>query len=196
MPRGQYDPQRARRIATAALEVVAQRGVGGLTHRAVAAAAGVPLGSTTYYSKTLDDLLETAMHEAKAQTDAELAQLSVDIATAGEVTGPLSAYLYRTVTEQFDRTVVEFELYLAALRRPQLRVLSEGWGEALAATLVDHVGAHTAMALSMLCDGLLLKSIVQHRPFDEPEILALLRSVANADPRAGPGRAAGRRADS
>ena len=182
MPRGQYDPQRAHRIAAAALDVVAERGVGGLTHRAVAAAAGVPLGSTTYYSKTLDDLLETAMREAKAQTDSELAQLSVDIAAAGEVTRPLAAYLHRTVSDQFGRTVVEFELYLAALRRPQLRVLSQGWGEALAGTLVEHVDEHTAMALSMLCDGLLLKAVVQHRPFREPEILALLRTVANADP--------------
>ena len=181
MPRGHYDPQRARRIATAALEVVAQRGVGGLTHRAVAEAAAVPLGSTTYYSKTLDDLLETAMREAKAQTDLELAQLSVEIASAGEVTRPLAAYLYRTVTGQFGRTVVEFELYLAALRRPQLKVLSESWGEALAGTLVEYVGEHTAMALSMLCDGLLLKSIVQHRPFREPEILSLLRTITTAD---------------
>ena len=182
MPRGHYDPQRARRIATAALEVVALRGVGGLTHRAVAAAADVPLGSTTYYSKTLDDLLEMAMREAKAQTDLELAQLSAEMAIAGEVTRPLAAYLYRTVTGQLGRTVVEFELYLAALRRPQLRELSEGWGEALAGTLVTHVGEDTATALAMLCDGLLLKSIVQHRPFREPEILSLLRTIATPHP--------------
>ena len=187
MPRGQYDPERAHRIATAALEVVAQRGVGGLTHRAVAAAAAVPLGSTTYYSKTLDDLLETAMRKAKAQTDCELAQLSIDIATAGEVSRPLAAYLYRTVTEQFGRTVVEFELYLAALRRPQLKTLSDAWGQALGATLVKYVGEHTAMALSMLSDGLLLKSVVQHCPLPQSEILALLRTVTDAD--FGPERA-------
>src|SRR5213592_3361210 len=62
--RGPNDPDRRARIAQAAIEVVAQRGIDGLTHRAVAAAAGVPLGSTTYHFATLDDLLEVALREA------------------------------------------------------------------------------------------------------------------------------------
>ena len=65
MPRGTADHERPRRIALAAIEVVADRGVEGLTHRRVAAVAGIPLGSTTYHFATLDDLLAAAIAEAK-----------------------------------------------------------------------------------------------------------------------------------
>src|SRR5437764_249747 len=70
--RGPNDPERRARIAKAAIEVVAQKGIDGLTHRAVAAAAGVPLGSTTYHFATLDDLLEVALHEAPERNAHEL----------------------------------------------------------------------------------------------------------------------------
>src|SRR6478736_9694290 len=43
-----------------ALGVIAEHGVAGTTHRRVAAAAGVPLGSTTYYFADLGDLLGAA----------------------------------------------------------------------------------------------------------------------------------------
>ena len=42
------------------LGVIAEHGVAGTTHRRVAAAAGVPLGSTTYYFADLADLLGAA----------------------------------------------------------------------------------------------------------------------------------------
>jgi TetR/AcrR family transcriptional regulator, regulator of biofilm formation and stress response len=51
--RSANDPERQQRIAEAAIQVVADRGVEGLTHRAVAAGAEVPLGSTTYYRRGL-----------------------------------------------------------------------------------------------------------------------------------------------
>src|ERR1700755_262819 len=72
VPRGTADPQRPLRIALAALDVVADKGVEGLTHRAVAAVAGIPLRSTTYHFQTLDDLLAAAIIEAKKATDADL----------------------------------------------------------------------------------------------------------------------------
>ena len=53
-PRGE-----ARRdaILRATLEVIAAHGTDGVTHRAVAARAGVPLSATTYWVSSRDDLL-------------------------------------------------------------------------------------------------------------------------------------------
>ena len=56
-PRGPADPQRPARIAQAALQVAAQEGISALTHRAVARAADVPIGSTTYYFHSLEALI-------------------------------------------------------------------------------------------------------------------------------------------
>ena len=49
--------QRRRAIMRATLRVVAEGGLDRVTHRRVAAAAGVPLGSTTYYFASRDDLI-------------------------------------------------------------------------------------------------------------------------------------------
>ena len=55
--RRRRDPEaRRREIVTAAAELIVEIGVDALTHRKVAARAGVPLGSTTQYFATLDDL--------------------------------------------------------------------------------------------------------------------------------------------
>ncbi len=62
--RGPNDPDRRNRIARAAITVIAERGINALTHRMVAAEAGVPLGSTTYHFATLDDLVAVALDEA------------------------------------------------------------------------------------------------------------------------------------
>ena len=43
------DPNRRQRIIDACLDVIAERGVAGTSHRIVAEAADVPLGSMTYH---------------------------------------------------------------------------------------------------------------------------------------------------
>jgi DNA-binding transcriptional regulator YbjK len=62
--RGPTDPTHRDRIADAALAIVLEQGVAAVSHRAVADRAGVPLGSTTYHFKSLDDLLVTARTRA------------------------------------------------------------------------------------------------------------------------------------
>ncbi|MFB9840394.1 TetR/AcrR family transcriptional regulator, partial [Actinoallomurus acaciae] len=62
---GRRDPEgRRRAIVDAACALIPEVGVGGLTHRAVAARAGVQLGSTTYHFATLDDLSRAALAHA------------------------------------------------------------------------------------------------------------------------------------
>ncbi|MCG8610138.1 MAG: TetR family transcriptional regulator, partial [Pseudomonadales bacterium] len=51
---------RRRLILEATLRIVAKEGVRGVKHRAVAKEAGVPLASTTYYFKDIDELISDA----------------------------------------------------------------------------------------------------------------------------------------
>ncbi|MCC8367901.1 hypothetical protein J8V57_16755, partial [Xenorhabdus sp. PB61.4] len=48
-------------ILDAVQVVICRDGIYECNHRAVAAEAGVPLGTTTYYFKTLDDMLRAAL---------------------------------------------------------------------------------------------------------------------------------------
>src|SRR5262245_27003475 len=54
------DPHRRDRIIDACLDVIAADGVAGASHRRVAAAADVPLGSMTYHFAGMAELLHEA----------------------------------------------------------------------------------------------------------------------------------------
>lgn len=76
-----YDPERRQRIIDAAIRVAGQKGLAGLSHRSVAAEADVPLGSTTYHFKTLDELMVAALRQANEGFDKV-------IASRGGLAGP------------------------------------------------------------------------------------------------------------
>ena len=105
-------------ILEAALRVIARRGVSAVTHRAVAAEAGVPLSSTTYYFESLDELLEDALLRFVNTENERLASVAARL--EGSELGPLErARLFRAELE--ETSVAQFELYLEVSRRPRLR---------------------------------------------------------------------------
>jgi len=58
-----YDPERRSRIIDVCLEVIAEVGIAGVSHRRVAAAADVPLGSMTYHFSGMDELLRESFDQ-------------------------------------------------------------------------------------------------------------------------------------
>ncbi|MEU6531656.1 TetR family transcriptional regulator [Streptomyces sp. NPDC046928] len=162
-----YDPERRQRIIDAAIRVVGAHGIAGLSHRTVAAEADVPLGSTTYHFKTLDDLLVAALRQANegfAKVIASRGGLEdPDTDLAAELAGWMGEWLAG------DRTGVEleYELYLAALRRPALRPVAAEWADALADLLTRRTDPVTARALVALMDGICLQVLLTEAPYDE-----------------------------
>ncbi|KMS69916.1 TetR family transcriptional regulator [Streptomyces viridochromogenes] len=162
-----YDPERRQRIIDAAIRVVGEKGIAGLSHRTVAAEADVPLGSTTYHFKTLDDLLVAALRQANegfAKVIASRVALEDPHADlAAELAGWMGEWLAG------DRTGVEleYELYLAALRRPALRPVAAEWARDLAERLSRRTDAVTARALVALMDGICLQVLLTEVPYDE-----------------------------
>ncbi|GCB50378.1 TetR/AcrR family transcriptional regulator [Streptomyces sp. NL15-2K] len=166
MPR-RYDPDRRQRIIDAAIRVVGEKGLAGLSHRTVAAEADVPLGSTTYHFESLDDLMVAALRQANegfakaVAARGGLADPRTDL--AAELAGLLGEWLAgeRTAVE------LEYELYLAALRRPALRPVAAEWAEDLAARLAHRTDPVTARALVALLDGICLQVLLTGTPYDE-----------------------------
>ncbi|MFF7329400.1 TetR/AcrR family transcriptional regulator [Streptomyces sp. NPDC090306] len=183
-----YDPDRRRRIIDAAVRVVAAKGLAGLSHRTVAAEADVPLGSTTYHFATLDDLLVAALRQANEG-------FGKVIAARGGLTDPdadLAAELAGWAGEWLsgDRTGVEmeYELYLAALRRPALRPVAAEWADDLAALLGRRTDPVTARALVALLDGICLQVLLTDTPYDEAyarEVLGRVVTGVRDAPRTG-----------
>lgn len=125
--RRRHDPDRKQRIAEAATTVIRRDGLFALSHRAVAAEAGVPLGSTTYHFADLDDLLAAALEK---MSEEELRVLdewggSWDLST--QLEDALVALVLAYTNEERERTTLEYEVHMLAYRRPSMKSLGERW---------------------------------------------------------------------
>ncbi|MEU6081806.1 TetR family transcriptional regulator [Streptomyces sp. NPDC047108] len=173
-----YDPDRRRRIIDAAIRVVERRGLDGLSHRTVAAEADVPLGSTTYHFATLDDLLVAALRQVCVEPPTAVEDWRRHLDEDGPLADRLTALLDELMTGDRGRMRMEYELYLAALRREALQPVAAAWLDAAVGLLRDYTrDPATARALIALMDGLLLQLLLTGRPFDRTEAREALARV-------------------
>ncbi|MEU6095656.1 TetR family transcriptional regulator [Streptomyces sp. NPDC047079] len=166
MPR-RYDPERRQRIVDAAIRVVGKKGLAGLSHRSVAAEADVPLGSTTYHFATLDELTVAALRQAGEGFAEVLAASGLLEDTGGDVAGHLARVLGEWLGGDRTGVELEYELYLAALRRPVLRPVAAEWTRETAERLTRRTDPVTARALLALMDGICLQVLLTGAPYDE-----------------------------
>jgi DNA-binding transcriptional regulator YbjK len=118
------NPERRIQILDAAIDILCDDGVGGLTHRQVDSRAGVPAGTTSNYYRTRQALLE-----AVAARTVELHWQRVEALQSA--VGPLSRDALKALLvqmlepqEQFRRwTLARFELFMESTRREELRPL-------------------------------------------------------------------------
>ncbi|MFH8518657.1 TetR/AcrR family transcriptional regulator [Streptomyces gelaticus] len=173
-----YDPERRDRIIDAAIRVVGAKGIAGLSHRSVAAEADVPLGSTTYHFASLDELLIAALRRSN-ESFAEVMRESEALADpesdlAEELAGLLGAYF----SGGRGRAELEYELYLAALRRPALRPVAAEWTDGTAELLSRRTDPATARALIALMDGICLQVLLTGGEYDEAYAREMLGRIA------------------
>jgi DNA-binding transcriptional regulator YbjK len=177
-PRGPTDPERHVRIARAALEVIARRGIAGLTHRAVAEQAEVPLGSTTYHYADRDALLLAAIEEAVDGYRRKIVHWSQNL-TSRSIIQRLAGLLEAlTATRALrDRLRVEYDLYLAAARSKQLRAVSIEWDAILPQAMKSAVSEGRARSLYIAVNGLLIESLIYDKPLTNADMTAVLSMI-------------------
>ncbi|MFF4184281.1 TetR/AcrR family transcriptional regulator [Streptomyces sp. NPDC001691] len=169
-----YDPDRRRRIIDAAIRVVAERGIAGLSHRTVAAEADVPLGSTTYHFRTLDELLVAALRQANEGFAAAVRDCVRLEEPGADLAVELARLMGQWLTGDRARAELEYELYLAALRRPALRPVAAEWTDSVAELLARHTDPVTARGLVAAMDGICLQSLLTGGAYDEDHARDLL----------------------
>ncbi|MBB1251953.1 TetR/AcrR family transcriptional regulator [Streptomyces alkaliterrae] len=164
-PRGQA---RAELISDTAIRLLAERGMRGLTHRAVDEAAGLPPGSTSNHARTREALLEAAVRRLLVRERRVLDPEGMPVPGAGvagladAVAGALSGYL----SDHRELLVARYELALEATRRPALRACYDEVGEvgfqrplsALLAAAGSPDPERHAHSLTAWCDGVLFGS--------------------------------------
>ena len=133
------------RILQAALQVIKTQGMRAVRHRAIATEAGVPLGSTTYHFKSIEDLISSTFEywyelidinqnpyflaietevaklaeNPQAVNKAEVAELLFDCA---------DQYLKNQIIDNIDDRKIELSFHNEALRNPKLsKLLLKSW---------------------------------------------------------------------
>jgi len=172
-----HDPDRADRLVDVTLDVIAEHGVGGATSRAIAAAADVPLGSLTYHFAGLDDLREQAFrrhaermagvyeaHFARVRTHQDLVDAVTDL-----IHGQAGA-------DQRDWAIA-YELYLAALRDPALREVTESWMRRSRSVLERHTDPLTARGADALVEGLVMHLVLSTGSMPRADVRTIVARV-------------------
>ncbi|MFF8957217.1 TetR/AcrR family transcriptional regulator [Streptomyces sp. NPDC014894] len=172
-----YDPERRQRIIDAAIRVVGRAGIGGLSHRTVAAEADVPLGSTTYHFSSLDELLDAALRQSNENFAAAVVDGDALAGPDADVAAELARVMGRWLTGDRPRVELEYELYLAALRRPALRPVAAEWTQGIVDALAHRTDAATARALVALMDGICLQVLLTDAPYDEEDARRMLARI-------------------
>jgi DNA-binding transcriptional regulator YbjK len=176
---------RARLIADTALALLAERGMRGLTHRAVDEAAGLPQGSTSNLARTRAALLEVAvvrLAEREGQAPAGAVAPPSDLDGLAVL---LAQALHHAMTVGRDLTRARLELALEATRRPELRTAYDAAGApfrrqlaALLTSLGSPDPARHTHSLSAWCEGILFASVAGPSSTTAPPVLAQLRLSA------------------
>jgi DNA-binding transcriptional regulator YbjK len=192
-PRGRRDARGERRRAElleAAIHLIGAQGIEAVTHRAVAAEAGVPAASTSYYFRSKDELIHEAL---RSLAEREIERLRERRAALGEgmadldvTVEALAAWIEEQVgPEGSVALLAQYHLQLEAARRPEARAILEDWKtgtDDLAQTAMASLGARDARtaAILLVCaiDGLRLRLLASgHEPLGPEQLRAVLRAL-------------------
>ncbi|MFP9229690.1 TetR family transcriptional regulator [Pectobacterium cacticida] len=150
---------RAAQIITAATHLIKREGIGALTHRAVAEEAQVSLGSTTYYFKSLDDMLNAVMVNAITRFRADMftwfSQRRYD-----DPCDVLTDFVMRGI-EDIDELGREYELFTAAIARSSLRPIALEWSNAVVGLIKLVAPDNAALPLGSLLNGFFIRALLE-----------------------------------
>ncbi|MER7006884.1 TetR family transcriptional regulator [Dactylosporangium sp. NPDC000555] len=181
-------PTRQEQLLDAAIAILGAQGVRHLTHRAVDAAAGLPVGSASNYFKTRDALVEAIVDRFAAREQAAWETIAgvVRPNTPDELASALAAFVHRATNQERATTLARYSLFVEAALRPTLRGKLAETSDAIrdwAAQWLRDLGsadphADCRLILDQL-DGIMLHRLAFPDPAADPtqQITKLVRAV-------------------
>ena len=173
------DPARRQRIIDATLAVIADLGTAATTHRRIAEAAQVPLGSVTYYFATLEDLLTAAFlqlaEESSAAFRAHL-EVATDRATACTAVVDIIA---NQIWAEPRTLVLSYELYAFAARHPAVSAVMQQWMDSSRDALGRFFDPLTARGLDALIEGIGIHNSIDRAPLGRAAVKIIVERIAD-----------------
>ncbi|MCV7424502.1 GntR family transcriptional regulator [Mycobacterium yunnanensis] len=176
-------------LIDATMRIIGRSGVAGLTRRSISDEAGLDARSITREFSTVDDLLIAALTRINDRYVAALRALPDDPDTALK---QLAEYIAASTVEYRPELIAEYEVYLMASRRPDLRAELGRWLSAVDEFAARYV-ADRADRLTFVStiEGLFFRSVTAERAISPEAALSVLervalrnRSVSRASPAA------------
>jgi AcrR family transcriptional regulator len=154
-------PDTRQRILRTTLRLIGEHGIGDVSNRAIAAAAGVSLGSLTYHFPSQTLLLREALLLYVGEEVARLRAIAAELRASQPTVEQVATEVQRIVEGSSDRVeqVAELELHLHASRDPALHEASQrcfAAYEDLAAAVLEalHVpdpARHARTVVALMC---------------------------------------------
>src|SRR6478736_4963578 len=109
-------------LLDAAAELAAEVGAGAVTHRAVAARAGVPLSTTSYFFSSIDELVTEALRQGVSDrvSDFDAAERVAVLSFEESTASVIDAVVEQAMGCSLNAQGSQVEYYLAAGRDPEL----------------------------------------------------------------------------
>jgi DNA-binding transcriptional regulator YbjK len=153
------------------MRVIERAGVAAVSQRVVAHEAGVPPSAVTYYFPAIDDLLVAALADCN---DDYLRRLD-ESARDPDPIAALAGVIAESSDARRAHAAAEYELFLLAGRRPELKPEVDRWTSAVDAYLAPHVGDPVRRAaVAAAVDGLFLRCFTSADPPSADEVHAVL----------------------
>ena len=177
--------QRRAAVLRAATEIAGEEGVGAATHRSIAARAGVPPATTSYFFPSLTDLMAEALRTFVSERSAEFE--AVAQMAERDPDAVVAAFAHSLLGGDRTSELAQIEAYLHSARGEELRpavaeVITSF--ERVAKTVLRSLGARRAAegarAFVALSDGFTLQHLANPRADDEEVLIDALRSLFSA----------------
>ncbi|AWB93284.1 TetR/AcrR family transcriptional regulator [Aeromicrobium chenweiae] len=160
---------RARRdeLLAAAIDLFTEGGSRAITHRAVAARAGLPPATTTYYFESIDELIREALSSHIQQWTAELdalSQIDIDVSVSLDEAATFMGGVFAHRGPEV--AAVELSIFLAAAREPELHDVARAAMtslEALATSVLEQLGIDEPQRLAAAIVALVVGTAVRRQ---------------------------------
>lgn len=172
-----HDPERRKRIIAATLDVIAEHGVAGTTHRRVAVAADVPLGSMTYHFSCLDELFCEAFSLLACEVSQEFVDRLEAAQTLDEAREAVVGLIFCGQLARRRNLVLSYELYAYAARHEEMRAVLTGWMAASRSALEQHFSSETARALDAVIEGVTIHNSASENLIPQDEVRRMVLAL-------------------
>lgn len=170
--------ERKEQIIEATLKTLTERGVHATTHRNIAEAAGVPLGSLTYYFDGLSDLFVQAFELLYTRMAAAHRDALREATTAEEAVDAFTDMICgsRRPSDEMLRGLVE--LYSYASHEPKVQEICRRWTLTTHDSLRPHFPEHSIRALDALMEGWHFHQMAANEPAPRDLVHSAVRALA------------------